>query len=180
MFSLKEYEPSQERLADWLPWAALVAPGVVLQKEKLFQKTVAFRGPDLASSSAEQMRVACARLNNVLKRLGSGWAFFAEEQRFPITEYVDSQWTHPVPWLIDEERRGQYQREGAHYDSSYFITFCWEAPSDTSKKVEALFIEDPNRNATTALYDAQRDLQRFVPGCRRHHRHHARELPGGA
>ncbi|MCP4336051.1 MAG: conjugal transfer protein TrbE [Gammaproteobacteria bacterium] len=162
MFSLKEYEPSQSRLADWLPWAALIAPGVVLQKEKVFQKTIAFRGPDLASSSAEQMRVACAHLNNVLKRLGSGWAFFAEEQRYETMDYMDSEWAHPVAWLVDEERRGQYEQAGAHFDSSYFITFCWEAPSDTSKKVEALFIEDPNRNATTDLYDAKRDLQRFL------------------
>ncbi len=162
MFNLKEYEPSQKRLADWLPWAALVAPGVVLQKEKIFQKTIAFRGPDLASSSPEQMRVACARLNNVLKRMGSGWAFFAEEQRYPTRDYVSPSWSHSVGWLIDEERRGQYEKEGAHFDSSYYITFCWEAPSDTSKQFEAVFIEDPNRNATTDLYDAERDLQRFI------------------
>lgn len=162
MFSLKEYEPNKERLPSWLPWAALVAPGVVLQKEKIFQKTIAFRGPDLASSSAEQMRVACARLNNVLKRLGSGWAFFAEEQRYATTNYVNSQWAHPVGWLIDEERRGQYEQLDTHFDSSYYITFCWETPSDTSKKVEALFIDDPNRNTTTDLYDAKRDLQRFL------------------
>ena len=53
MFSLREYREPTHRLPDLLPWAALVAPGVVLQKDGILQKTLAFRGPDLASSSSE-------------------------------------------------------------------------------------------------------------------------------
>mgnify|MGYP000541192822 CR=1 FL=1 len=33
MLSLREYRNKADRLADFLPWAALVAPGVVLNKD---------------------------------------------------------------------------------------------------------------------------------------------------
>ena len=44
MLSLREYRNKADRLADFLPWAALVAPGVVLNKDGSFQRTARFRG----------------------------------------------------------------------------------------------------------------------------------------
>src|SRR3546814_13803824 len=69
---LAEYRSRADRIADHLPWAALVAPGVVLNKDGTFQRTFRFRGPDLESATAAEMVAACARANNVLNRLGSG------------------------------------------------------------------------------------------------------------
>src|SRR5450432_2682822 len=67
MISLREYREPTSRLPDYLPWACLIAPGVVLQKDALLQKTVSFRGPDLASSSNSELMSSVARLNNALK-----------------------------------------------------------------------------------------------------------------
>ncbi len=74
MLSLREYRNRADRLADHLPWAALVAPGIVLNKDGSFQRTARFRGPDLESATEAELIAACARANNVLKRFGSGWA----------------------------------------------------------------------------------------------------------
>jgi type IV secretory pathway VirB4 component len=68
-------------LADWLPWAGLVAPGVVLNKDGSFQRTARFRGPDLDSATQGELIATSARLNNALRRLGSGWALFIEAER---------------------------------------------------------------------------------------------------
>src|SRR3546814_11763518 len=46
MLMLREYRSRADRLADHLPWAALVAPGVVLNKDGSFQRTARFRGTD--------------------------------------------------------------------------------------------------------------------------------------
>ena len=46
MLNLAEYRQRPALLADWLPWAGLVAPGVVLNKDGSFQRTFQFRGPD--------------------------------------------------------------------------------------------------------------------------------------
>jgi len=75
MLALREYRNRADRLADHLPWAALVAPGVVLNKDGGFQRTLRFRGPDLESATQAELVSACARANNVLKRFGARrWA----------------------------------------------------------------------------------------------------------
>jgi len=122
MFSLKEYREPTKRLPDYLPWAALIAPGIVLQKEPILQKTIAFRGPDLESSSAFELISSVSRLNNALKRLGSGWAYFVEAQRFQTDEYPDADWPQPAAWLVDVERRKSFQKKSKHFESNYYLT----------------------------------------------------------
>ena len=55
MLNLREYRNPADRLADHLPWAALVAPGVVLNKDGAFQRTFHFRGPDLESATEAEL-----------------------------------------------------------------------------------------------------------------------------
>jgi type IV secretion system protein VirB4 len=81
VLNLAEYRHRPDRLADHLPWAALVAPGIILNKDGSFQRTLRFRGPDLESATEGELISACARANNVLKRFGTGWALFFEAER---------------------------------------------------------------------------------------------------
>ena len=83
MMSLREYRQRGAALADFLPWAALVAPGIVLNKDGSFQRTAAIRGPDLDSATPAELVATAGRLNSALRRLGSGWAIFVEAQRVP-------------------------------------------------------------------------------------------------
>ena len=76
MLSLAEYRSPPALLADYLPWACLVAPGVVLNKDGSFQRSARFRGPDLESATEAELIGTCARINNVLRRFGSNWALF--------------------------------------------------------------------------------------------------------
>ena len=55
--------------------------GVVLNKDGSFQRTARFRGPDLDSATPAELVAIAGRLNNALRRLGSGWAIFVEAQR---------------------------------------------------------------------------------------------------
>src|SRR5271165_5603701 len=113
MFSLSEYNPKAAHLADFLPWAAIVAPGVVLNKDGSFQRTARFRGPDLDSATPAELVATAARLNNALRRLGSGWAVFVEAQRHPAESYPASAFPDPVSGLVDQERRAQFEEAGA-------------------------------------------------------------------
>src|SRR5580704_10510923 len=90
MFALAEYNRKAASLADFLPWAALVATGVVLNKDGSFQRTARFRGPDLDSATPAELVAITGRLNNALRRLGSGWAIFVEAQRQPHNSYPES------------------------------------------------------------------------------------------
>ena len=71
MLNLAEYRQRPALLADWLPWAGLIAPGVVLNKDGSFQRTARFRGPDLDSATQGELIATTARLNNALRRLGT-------------------------------------------------------------------------------------------------------------
>jgi type IV secretion system protein VirB4 len=96
MLSLREYRPRADRLADYLPWAALVAPGVLLNKDGSFQRSFAFRGPDLESATEAELVAIAARTNNVLRRLGSGWVIYIEAERRPALGYPASDFPDPV------------------------------------------------------------------------------------
>jgi type IV secretory pathway VirB4 component len=90
MMNLAEYPRKATRLADFLPWAALVGEGVVLNKDGSFQRSACFRGPDLDSAVPAELVAVAGRLNNAFRRLGSGWAIFVEAQRQASTRYPDS------------------------------------------------------------------------------------------
>jgi type IV secretory pathway VirB4 component len=55
MMNLAEYRRRAQSLADFLPWAALVREGVILNKDGSFQRTARFRGPDLDSSTSSEL-----------------------------------------------------------------------------------------------------------------------------
>ena len=125
MLNLAEYRHRPDRLADHLPWAALVAPGIILNKDGSFQRTLRFRGPDLESATEGELISACARANNVLKRFGTGWALFFEAERREASAYPDSDFPDAASWLVDQERRAAFLGEGEHYESRYHLTLTW-------------------------------------------------------
>ena len=83
MLNLAEYRKRPQALADFLPWAALVALGVIANRDGSFQRTARFRGPDLDFATPAELVSTTARLNGALRRLGSCWAVFVEAQRCP-------------------------------------------------------------------------------------------------
>jgi len=141
MLNLSEYRKKPQGLADFLPWAALVAPGVVANKDGSFQRTARFRGPDLDSATAAELVSTTSRLNGALRRLGSGWAIFVEAQRIPAKRYPRSRFPDPASALVEMERRAQFEEEGAHFESAYFLTFCWLPPADAADRVEGWLYE---------------------------------------
>jgi type IV secretion system protein VirB4 len=141
MMNLAEYRKRPALLADYLPWAALVAKGVVLNKDGSFQRTARFRGPDLDSATPAELVGATARLNNALRRLGSGWAIFVEAQRDAANRYPESRFPDAVSALVDAERKAQFEEEGAHFESAYFLTLCWLPPAEDAARAEAWLYE---------------------------------------
>ena len=141
MLNLAEYRQKGSRLADYLPWVALMGPGIVLNKDGSLQRSAGFRGPDLDSSTEAELMATAARLNSALKRLGTGWALFVEAQRVPSRSYPESGFPDPVSALIDEERRAHFEAEGTHFESAYFITFAWMPPADDQSRAGRWFTE---------------------------------------
>lgn len=145
MMNLAEYRRRSQSLADFLPWAALVEQGVIFNKDGSLQRTARFRGPDLDSATAAELVAITSRLNNALRRLGSGWAIFVEAQRLPANHYPDSRFPDPASTLVDAERRAQFEEEGAHFENRYYLTLVWLPPADDAARAEAWLYEGRSR-----------------------------------
>ncbi|MGQ7957059.1 conjugal transfer protein TrbE [Pseudomonas sp. SP16.1] len=141
MLNLTEYQRRPAQLADWLPWAGLVAPGVVLNKDGSIQRSLRFRGPDLDSATQGELVATSARLNNALRRLGSGWALFIEAERLAAADYPDSDFPEPLSWLVDEERRAAFEAQSSHFESAYHLTLLYLPPEESRSRAAGLLYE---------------------------------------
>ncbi|KRW97253.1 MAG: conjugal transfer protein TrbE [Xanthobacteraceae bacterium] len=146
MMNLAEYRRTASRLADFLPWVALVAEGVVLNKDGSFQRTARFRGPDLDSAVAAELVAVAGRINNAFRRLGSGWSIFVEAQRSEAATYPASQFPDPASGLVDAERKADFEEAGAHFVSSYFLTFLFLPPAGEAARAETWLYEGRERS----------------------------------
>ena len=176
MMNLAEYRNRNSRLADFLPWVALVGSGIVLNKDGSFQRTARFRGPDLDSAVQAELVAIAGRLNNAFRRLGSGWAIFVEAQRQASNLYPDSRFPDPASALVDAERKADFEEAGAHFESSYFLTFTYLPPAEDAARAESWLYEgreksglDPNEVMTGFADRTDRILrlvEAFMPECR--------------
>jgi len=145
MMNLAEYRRTATRLSDFLPWAALVGEGVVLNKDGSFQRTAQFRGPDLDSAVPAELVAVAGRLNNAFRRLGSGWAIFVEAQRHSAGNYATSRFPEAASALVDAERKADFEEAGAHFESSYFLTFLYLPPAEEAARAETWLYEGRER-----------------------------------
>ena len=141
MISFSPYAHKPNRLEDFLPWAVLAAPGVVLNKDGSFQTTARFRGPDVRSATPDELVSFAARANNVFKRLGSGWAAYIEADRREITSYPAGVFDDDLSRLIDSERAAAFEQAGAQFETIHHLTLQWTPPPDSSAKASAFFFE---------------------------------------
>ncbi len=141
MISFAPYTHTPNRLEDYLPWAMLVAPGVVLNKDGSFQATARFRGPDVRSSTPEELVSFAARANNVFRRLGHGWAVYVEADRRVITDYPDGAFDEDLSRLVDSERAAAFEQAGSQFETIHHLTLQWTPEADSSRKASAFFFE---------------------------------------
>ncbi|SNS99248.1 type IV secretion system protein VirB4 [Sphingomonas laterariae] len=159
MLALHEYRRRADRLADHLPWAAIVAPGIILNKDGSFQRTFAFRGPDLESATPAELVSISARINNMLRRFGSGWALYFEADRHEAQGYPASDFPDIASRLIDAERRASFTVAARHFESRYRLTLQYLPPEDAVAQAGQMLIEP--RIEEHPRRDWRRELDQF-------------------
>ena len=177
MMNLAEYRRSTTRLADFLPWAALVDEGVILNKDGSFQRTARFRGPDLDSAvPAELVAVAaphqqCAApaglgLGDLRRGAASFGRALSRLEPFPM---------RPRRWSTPSVRPSS-RRKGLTTRASYFLTFSELPPPEDAARAERFLYEGRERGENA---DAREILRGFVDRTDRvlaaRRRLHARE-----
>jgi type IV secretion/conjugal transfer VirB4 family ATPase len=143
MLNLREFKGVPDRLTDYLPWAALIDPTLIVNKDGSFLSVIKYRGPDLDSCTEEELMVKSAHLNNVLKRLDEGWALYAEAKRETTDKYPEPNFSDPIAALIDAERASQF-KNGRYLHTTYYLTLIYLPPEETQTKLTAQFLNGNN------------------------------------
>ncbi|WGS02992.1 conjugal transfer protein TrbE (plasmid) [Bradyrhizobium sp. ISRA443] len=131
MVALRSFRHSGPSFADLVPYAGLVANGIVLLKDGSLMAGWYFAGPDSESSTDAERNEVSRQINTILARLGSGWMIQVEAVRVPTTDYParrDCHFPDPVTRAIDDERRGRFEQERGHFESRHAIILTWRPP----------------------------------------------------
>lgn len=131
MVALRSFRHPSPSFADLVPYAGLVANGIVLLKDGSLMAGWYFAGPDSESSTDAERNEVSRQINTILSRLGSGWMIQVEAVRVPTTDYPARQDCHfpdPVSRAIDDERRARFEEERGHFESRHAIILTWRPP----------------------------------------------------
>lgn len=123
MLNLQDYRSKAKGLPDLLTYAALVAPGVILQKDGSFLAGWEIRGEDTASATPAELAYVSEQFSNAARRLGTGWMLHVDACRVTQRAYPDASRSHfpdDVSRAIENERRGFFG-EGVCYSTATYL-----------------------------------------------------------
>jgi type IV secretion system protein VirB4 len=150
MFKRGTFHNPAKRLADVLPWAGIVGPGTILNKDGSLMRTVRFIGPDLDSATGEGIDTYSGQLNDTLKRFGSGWAFYLEARRVPVAPVKRQYWPTPAGQAIADEQLPLLNKARERFETYHWLTIQYLPPTDTVSRFKSLFLGE---NKSSSNYD---------------------------
>jgi type IV secretion system protein TrbE len=130
-------------LPDLLNYAAFVAPSTILMKDGALLAGFAYAGPDLNSSSPEELASLTQHVNSALARFGDGWMLNVDLIRHESASYPeDGEFPDPTTRLIDRERQIHYTAGRRHFETSFASTTTFRPPPDLHRRAARLFFSD--------------------------------------
>jgi len=135
------------RLAGVSPYSFIMDGGICLLKNGALMCTYKINYPDLEASSGPEIASVSALFNRSVMSLAQeeGWAVFLEVKRYKTRDYPAGTFDNLAGWLIDQRRAENYRNYGEHFTSDYYITFCYQLPSDIESRTNALFFSDESK-----------------------------------
>lgn len=154
MVALHRFRHSGPSFADLVPYAGLVANGVILLKDGSLMAGWYFAGPDSESSTNLERNEVSRQINTVLARLGTGWMIQVEAARVPTTAYASEDRSHfpdHVTRAIDNERRRHFEAEHGHFESQHALILTYRPPEPRKSAMARYVYSDiDSRSATYA------------------------------
>ncbi len=139
-----------DRVSDKVPWRAVIAPGVVLQKDRwqTLQRTYAARGPDVMGLAREVQGSLIMRANNVLKKLGGKWMLHSEAQRVRVMDLPPLDDDCPsIVRLLDADHRDRLLADPGIRETTYALTLSWTPPPPSFQRWGGWFVRGPGSPA---------------------------------
>src|SRR2546427_328850 len=132
-------------LSDMLPWRAIIAPGVVLHKDRwrTLQRTYAVRGPDVMGLAREVQGSLILQANNVLKRLGGKWMLHSEAQRLRVEALPPLPAPLPMVALLDADHPARLLQDPGIRETTYYLTICRTPAPPSLQRWGSFFVRGP-------------------------------------
>lgn len=179
MLNLAEYRPKAKALPDLLNIAFLVDErdvgrhkmGIALNKSGSLMAGFTFGGPDLESSSPNDLNYLSAHLNHAIARLGTGWALHIDMVRKEAPGYIPEElcmFLDPVSHTIDAERRLQHEEESAHFEGRTTFIFSWDIPTSAESGLTKFILENADHESDSLKEHISRfstDLETIMNIC---------------
>ena len=130
MLKLQDFRSKAKGLPDLLPWAALIAPGVILQKDGSLLAGWEIRGEDTDSATPAELAYVSGQFSRAVQRLGTGWMLHVDACRATQRAYPDAARSHfpdRISAAIEAERRAFFG-EGLCFSTAAYLCVAW-APS---------------------------------------------------
>lgn len=154
MAALSPFRHRDPSFSDLVPYAGLVANGVILLKDGSLMAGWYFAGPDSESSTDAERNEVSRQINAILARLGSGWMIQVEALRIPVTDYPSEDACHfpdAVTRAIDSERRAHFEQKRGHFESRHALILTWRPPERRrSGLARYVYSDEASRTATFA------------------------------
>ncbi|TCL89293.1 type IV secretion system protein VirB4 [Rhizobium sp. PP-WC-2G-219] len=172
MAALKQFRTTGPSFADLVPYAGLVDNGILLLKDGSLMAGWYFAGPDAESATDLERNELSRQINAILSRLGSGWMIQVEAIRVPTVDYPSEDRCHfpdSVTRAIDAERRAQFRREQAHFESRHTIILTHRPlESKKSRLSKYIYSDKESRKKTYAdtvlviFKNAVREIEQYL------------------
>ena len=130
-----------------------------------------FRGPDMDSSTQDEMVRHIANINNVIKKFETGYVLYFDAQRIKTTDYQMADMPTALTQRIEEERASYYQGN-THFENEFYFVIYHEPPVEIREKLTSFFIEESTDRAEGKEAEAANKLKlyhkvmdEFVSNC---------------
>ncbi len=144
MIGLRSFERKTRGFSDYIRYALPMGDGVVRLKGNGYLRCYSYRGPDLTTSSWEELAGRSDRFGALVRQLDDQWcvnvdAFRVSAREYPVRNFAPDRLT----WLLDQDRRIRYEAEGAHFETRYVMTLSYYPRQKEQKKLAKLLYDSP-------------------------------------
>lgn len=142
---MKDYRYKAKGLADLLGYAVVVKEGIILLKDGSFLCSWRYQGVDSYADDTALLETLRRTINTTLGSLDNGWLLHADLIRKSVQNYSlphENYFPDATSFLIDEERRKQFNDEQNYYESYYYFSLSYKPPIEIESKVKQLFVNE--------------------------------------
>ncbi|HDX6248715.1 TPA: conjugal transfer protein TrbE, partial [Campylobacter fetus subsp. venerealis] len=173
MLRLREFRNSAKAFPDILNYASFIDNGILLNKDGSLTAGFFYRAGDISSMTLNERNYLSSRINNILSRLGNGWAVHIDCSRIKTENYLSgsTHYKNTIAKILENERK-YYFNNKEHYENIFTLIFTYLPPNKNIGKFLDMMVidEGKTKNQHTRILDyfknmleeLERSLSNFI------------------